>query len=89
MTLNNWILRSSGPYSYSGFNLPKDLLKYKKALFTIHLSRRGICGYYSLLFFRSQVVIKKSSNDTFFFFQKVVLGENIIIWVKYGNVFTS
>ena len=36
--------------------------------------------------FRSQVVMKKSSNDTFFD-QKEVLGEKIIIWVKFVNFF--
>ena len=37
---------------------------------------------------RSQVVMKQSSNDTFFV-QKEVLGEKIIILLKYGNVFTQ
>ena len=48
--------------------------------------RCEICGSVSS---RSQVVMKKSSNDTFFFVQKEVLGEKIIIWVKYGNIFTQ
>ena len=37
----------------------------------------------------SQAVMKESSNDTFFLVQKEVLGEKIIIWVKYGNVFAQ
>ena len=51
--------------------------------------RREICGFLFLSFSHSQVVMKKSSNDTFFFVQKEVVGEKIIIWVKYGNGFTQ
>ena len=51
---------------------------------------RGICGSFFLYLScsRSQVFMKKSSNDTFFV-QKEVLGEEIIIWIKYGNIFTQ
>ena len=47
-----------------------------------------IGSYFFLPFSRSEVVMKKSSNDIYFV-QREALGEKIIIWVKYGIVFTQ
>ena len=45
-------------------------------------------GFFFLSFYSSQAVMKMSSM-TPFFVQKEVLGEKIVMQVKYGNFFTQ
>ena len=86
-----FLTSSQPPHSPRLQSLPQTLVQGCPQLLGLAQGlRRGIYGYFflSLSFSRSQVVMKCHQMAPFFV-HKEVLGEKVIIWVKYGNAFTK